>query len=563
MSQSGIAEETDERTPLPTGVAEAPEAPAPAGRQPEPGGSRELLTLALPLVVSQSFMTVQVFLDTILLAWHDPREMAASFPAVMWYWLPFGLLQVTAGYVSTFVAQYTGAGRPATGGAGRLAGDPFRRRSPGLLFLLMVPAAPALIALGGHTPALQVLEVVVPALPGVRRPADAGHGRDQRVLLRPRPDLDRAGDRGRRDRRERRPGAGPDLRPAGVPRAGDRRRRLGDGGRVVGVGPAGAGAVPPAEIPPGVPHPVRLAARAGSVRPADEVRRTGRGRRCSSTSWSSTSSSSSSAGSARPRPGATTLTVRLNMVAFLPMMGLGQAVAILVGQRLGADRPDLAERSAYTGLKWVFGYMCIGGRRVPALPQGARRPVRGEPRLRPGSRRSPRSSRRCWCAWPSTPWPTRSTSTFSFALRGAGDTRFVSLLTFALAWPIMVVPTFLVVRAGGNIYWAWGFATAYIIAMAVCFTLRFRSGRWKIDARDRGAAGGGRGHGAVGERLGQERAWLDSYPPAFFSRIRHAICWKQSRFLWPSSNRMHGVERKPVGRPIGPPRLEAIGDRPA
>ncbi len=56
--------------------------------------------------------------------------------------------------------------------------------------------------------------------------------------------------------------------------------------------------------------------------------------------------------------GATTLAVRLNMVAFLPMMGLGQAVSILVGQRLGADRPDLAERSAYTGLRWVFGYMC-------------------------------------------------------------------------------------------------------------------------------------------------------------------------------------------------------------
>src|SRR4029077_2375035 len=55
---------------------------------------------------------------------------------------------------------------------------------------------------------------------------------------------------------------------------------------------------------------------------------------------------------------ATTLTIRLNMVVFLPMMGLGQAVSILVGQRLGADRPDLAERSAYTGLKWSFGYMC-------------------------------------------------------------------------------------------------------------------------------------------------------------------------------------------------------------
>jgi multidrug resistance protein, MATE family len=69
--------------------------------------------------------------------------------------------------------------------------------------------------------------------------------------------------------------------------------------------------------------------------------------------------------------------------------------------------------------------------------------------------------------------------TFSFALRGAGDTRFVSLLTFALAWPIMVVPTFVVVGAGGSIYAAWWFATAYIIAMAICFYLRFRTGKWK------------------------------------------------------------------------------------
>src|SRR6187200_1437087 len=87
-----------------------PELPKPI--PPGAGGSRELIRLALPLVVSQSFMTVQVFVDTVLLSWHDPREMAASFPAVMWFWLPFGLLQVTAGYVSTFVAQYTGAGRP-------------------------------------------------------------------------------------------------------------------------------------------------------------------------------------------------------------------------------------------------------------------------------------------------------------------------------------------------------------------------------------------------------------------------------------------------------------------
>ena len=83
--------------------------------------------------------------------------------------------------------------------------------------------------------------------------------------------------------------------------------------------------------------------------------------------------------------------------------------------------------------------------------------------------------------------------TFSFALRGAGDTRFVSLLTFALAWPIMVVPTYVVVRGGGSIYWAWGFATAYIVAMAVCFFLRFRSGRWKSMRVIEAAPAGGPG----------------------------------------------------------------------
>src|SRR5205085_2822563 len=90
----------------------ATEAPPSAPEREKPGGSRELLSLAAPLIVSQSFMTVQIFVDTILLAKHNTLEMTASFPAVMWYWLFFGLLQVTAGYTSTFVAQYTGAGRP-------------------------------------------------------------------------------------------------------------------------------------------------------------------------------------------------------------------------------------------------------------------------------------------------------------------------------------------------------------------------------------------------------------------------------------------------------------------
>src|SRR3954453_16689583 len=101
-------------------------------------------------------MTVQMFVDTILLSWHDLHEMAASFPAVMWYWLLFGLLQVTAGYTSTFVAQYTGAGRPHRVGPAVLQCIPFAVLA-GLAMLLLVPTGPLLISVGGHSSALQPL----------------------------------------------------------------------------------------------------------------------------------------------------------------------------------------------------------------------------------------------------------------------------------------------------------------------------------------------------------------------------------------------------------------------
>ena len=137
MTISATEHEAVEQTPPHPESTADPETTGPHA----PGGSRELLALALPLVVSQSFMTVQVFVDTFLLAHHDPREMAASFPAVMWFWLPFGLLQVTAGYVSTFVAQYMGAGRPERVGPAVWQGIHFAILA-GLLFLLLVPAAP-------------------------------------------------------------------------------------------------------------------------------------------------------------------------------------------------------------------------------------------------------------------------------------------------------------------------------------------------------------------------------------------------------------------------------------
>jgi MATE family multidrug resistance protein len=176
--------------------------------------------------------------------------------------------------------------------------------------------------------------------------------------------------------------------------------------------------------------------------------------------------------------GATALTVRLNMVAFLPMLGMVQAVSILVGQRLGGDRPDLAERSAYTGLRWVVGYMSLVAVAYLAIPGTMVSVFEG--RDDPSRFASVAELVPALLAMAAAySVADGANMTFAFALRGAGDTRFVSMLTFLLAWPIMVVPTYLLVRSGGTIEWAWAFATAYILAMAACFSMRFRSGKWK------------------------------------------------------------------------------------
>jgi MATE family multidrug resistance protein len=68
---------------------------------------------------------------------------------------------------------------------------------------------------------------------------------------------------------------------------------------------------------------------------------------------------------------------------------------------------------------------------------------------------------------------------FSFALRGAGDTAFVTLTALALAWPVMVLPSLAAWWFHWGLYAAWAFASLYIMLLALVFFWRFRQGRWR------------------------------------------------------------------------------------
>src|SRR5262249_13111127 len=53
---------------------------------------------------------------------------------------------------------------------------------------------------------------------------------------------------------------------------------------------------------------------------------------------------------------ATSIALTINAVAFVPMIGLNITVSTLVGQKLGENRPDLAERATWTAIILAMAY---------------------------------------------------------------------------------------------------------------------------------------------------------------------------------------------------------------
>src|SRR5215470_2399771 len=105
------------------------------------GGGAELMRLALPLILSSSVWTLQVALDRIMLSRFDSNSVAAAMPAVCFFWTPFILLQYTANYATTFVAQYLGAGERRRIGPAVWQSIYFSVVA-GVAFLALIPLAP-------------------------------------------------------------------------------------------------------------------------------------------------------------------------------------------------------------------------------------------------------------------------------------------------------------------------------------------------------------------------------------------------------------------------------------
>lgn len=175
---------------------------------------------------------------------------------------------------------------------------------------------------------------------------------------------------------------------------------------------------------------------------------------------------------------ASSIAVTIMMLSVLPSMGIGQAVMVLVGQHMGEKKVDRAERVTWSGFQMAATYMCLMSLTFVLFPIFYTDLFRNDNNM---------------TLWREVSYITpyllmfvagfgifdSMNFTFSFALKGAGDTRFVSLLALTLPWPLMVLPAYFVRDWDGAIFWSWGAATVYAVVMSFILLFRFVEGKWK------------------------------------------------------------------------------------
>ena len=92
------------------------------------GGGREVAILAYPLILGHLSFTVQTFVDRLFLTWYSPEAVAGAVTGLFAVWAIIALFTGTGEYLTTFVAQYLGAGRPERIGPAMWQGSTSRGR---------------------------------------------------------------------------------------------------------------------------------------------------------------------------------------------------------------------------------------------------------------------------------------------------------------------------------------------------------------------------------------------------------------------------------------------------
>ncbi|PIS10008.1 MAG: hypothetical protein COT73_11590 [Bdellovibrio sp. CG10_big_fil_rev_8_21_14_0_10_47_8] len=439
---------------------------------------KTLLGIAWPLIVANSFWNLQLTIDRIFLGSFSTEALGAAMAVMGVFWVPMALLQQTASYVTTFVAQYVGAKENEKIGP-CLWQSFYVSLIGGVAFLFLNLASPWFFSLVGHAASIQSLEIdyynslAYSALPTAIVAAASGFftglGTTRVVMkinfvgLLLNVILDYLlifGNLG--------------FPKLGIMGAGYATALAAYGAAIYGcillfnshnelkyrilsqwkIKASLIGQFLKFGIPSGLQWALEGMAFTvfliimGRLKNGDVA----------------LASSS--------------IAVTVMMLSVLPSMGVAQAVMTLVGQYIGEKNPEKAAQTTWDGVKISSLYMGSVAMSFILFPEFYLSWFQNQ------------DNAALWHQVTQVvPTLLKVVAVFtmldsmylnvSFALKGAGDTRFVSLMALTVPWPLMVLPAFLVREYDNAIALSWSFAAIYSLVITTVLILRFRGGRWK------------------------------------------------------------------------------------
>lgn len=454
-----------------------------------PGSYRELLAIAIPMILSSGTQSMMHVIDRILLTWHSEAAVAAALPAGILFWsclsFPFGVIS----YANAFVAQYDGARQPHRVSSSIWQAVYFAVLC-GLLILIPIAWSETIFARIGHSTQIQRLEVdyfawlCAGGLPAMLSAALAcffsGRGQTRVVFA--------------------------------VNAAAMVVNATLDYALIFGWGPFAPLGMKGAALATNLANVFAMACfialmfrsearvqysfwkywRPDGLLIRDLLRFGGPSGLQMFLDVAGFAAFMMIVGWIGQRElAATNIAFNLNTLAFIPVIGVGIAVSTLVGHRIGEGRPEIAAASVYKAFVVAGGIMLFFGLFYVLAPQLLLAPYEY------GANSHPSASEEANFAEVREVVIIllRFVAIYSFfdamaiifgsAIRAAGDTMFSMIVTFVCAGGLLVVPTYLSWHWYSEshrdwlLFLSWSWCAIYVTALGLIYVWRFQQGKWK------------------------------------------------------------------------------------
>ncbi|MFH0976812.1 MAG: MATE family efflux transporter [Spirochaetota bacterium] len=447
------------------------------GRWSEEAGYRDFLKLAFPLILSTGTWTIQHFVNRVFLTWYSPTAIAASMPAGMLSFALIALFLGTVTYVDVFVAQYYGAKQYRKIGPALWQGV-YLSIAGGLLILSTLPAAEPVFKFIGHDPAIRHDEIIyykylaaasfAPLLSSVLSGFYSGRGKTWTLVI-------------------------VNIITITINIIIDNILIFGKMGfKPMGIEGSGIATAVSSSVSFLIylflitrsGYEKEYATRSGWRPDLALIKRILRYGFPSGVHFFLDMSGFTIfiliMGTLGTVPlAATNIAFNISTLSFMPMLGCAIAVSILVGQNLGANRPEIAQKSVWSGFQLTFTYMLI----IACLYLAA-------PSVFVGAFAAHANAESFAEIGLLVTILLRFVALYSLfdamniifaaAIKGAGDTHFVMRFIVTASVVVLIIPSYIALEIFNlGIFSGWSIASFYIAVLGIVFFVRFLGGKWK------------------------------------------------------------------------------------